>query len=72
MDRVIGVCGNCGGDVVAPDVWMGINPPPRRCRDCGSTVRREGPVLPMGPKPDPEKRRDVFVQRPSTTNEAGS
>jgi hypothetical protein len=52
MNRVIGTCSNCHGDVVVPNVWYGINPPVPTCSQCGATpVKRNMPVIDMGPPP---------------------
>lgn len=50
MDRVIGTCSNCGGDVVIPQVWYGITPPTPRCSKCGATpIKRNMPIIDMNP-----------------------
>ena len=57
MDRIVGVCGNCGGNVTVPDAWLGINPPVPTCHSCGSTARNTAPVLPMNPRPEIDQLR---------------
>lgn len=45
---VIGTCGNCGGRVTVPTVWMGIYPPTPRCESCGKSPKeKHGPVIEM-------------------------
>lgn len=45
---LIGTCGNCGGPVEVPDIWMGIYRPTPTCRVCGAVPERAfGPVIPM-------------------------
>lgn len=47
---VVGTCGNCGGPVDVPDVWMGIYPPVPTCRHCGATAKpKNGPPMEMNP-----------------------
>lgn len=50
-DVVIGTCSICGGDVVVPKVWFGVNTPSARCTRCGAMEKRDLPVIPMVPKP---------------------
>lgn len=51
-DHVVGECGNCGGAVVVPRAWMGINVPTPTCEQCGATAKPQyGPRLPMNPPP---------------------
>ena len=45
--QVVGTCGNCGGAVTLPIVWMSVVPPVASCEDCGATVAQGGPILPM-------------------------
>lgn len=48
----IGTCGNCGGPVEVPQVWMGIYPPTPRCRSCGATPKEAfGKRMEMNPSP---------------------
>ena len=49
--QVVGTCGNCGGRVMVPGVWMGINPPIPTCESCGATAKQQGPVMDMNPPP---------------------
>lgn len=49
--RAIGRCSHCGGDVVVPLVWHGINPPVPTCTRCGATKRNDLPVIDMDPPP---------------------
>lgn len=60
--RCVGKCGNCGGRVIVPTVWMGVNPPIPRCEKCGSSVDQTAglPTLPMQPKPT---KRRVLVTK---------
>jgi hypothetical protein len=53
MEKRIGTCGSCGGDVMGHrGGWMGINPPPPdQCRSCGAVVRGQSDMLAMGPTP---------------------
>lgn len=50
-DHEVGRCGNCGGAVVVPMMWHGIQKPTPTCEDCGSTAATSGPVIPMNPRP---------------------
>ncbi len=46
--QIIGTCGDCGGRVVVPTVWLGIYPPVPGCDKCGKKVRcGQLPVLEM-------------------------
>lgn len=48
MDRVIGRCSICGGNVTFPDVWLGITPPKPVCIGCGATrIKDDLPTIPM-------------------------
>lgn len=33
---VIGTCNDCGGPVETPDIWMGVQAPPKKCSRCGA------------------------------------
>lgn len=48
---VIGTCSICGGSVITPAVWMGVNPPPQTCSRCGAHASNDHglPVIPMTP-----------------------
>lgn len=46
MNHVIGQCSNCGGDVLVPEVWGGVDKPRPTCNRCGATAMR--PTIPMG------------------------
>ncbi len=63
MDREIGQCGNCGGSVVVPTVWMGVIPPVPTCTRCGATAKPKGPVIEMNPP-----RRVPPPSRPAPEN----
>jgi hypothetical protein len=64
-EQVIGVCSNCGGDVVQHvGPWLVVNPPQAHCIRCNA-ARARGPVIQMGPPrelplvaPLPEARDD--------------
>lgn len=62
MDKVIGSCSNCGGDVVAHDgPWHAVvSPPPPRCVKCGATTPRN--VIQMGPPAHPWSSRTGNAQ----------
>ncbi len=50
-DRVVGTCGECGGAVVVPNVWMGVQVPTPTCERCGATAKPNyGRRLPMNPR----------------------
>jgi hypothetical protein len=50
----IGTCGNCGGPVEIPEVWMCIYPPTPTCRQCGATPKEAfGKRMEMNPPPGP-------------------
>lgn len=53
--QVIGRCGNCGGRVTVPSVWLGIYPPVPTCESCGATAKPSGPTIDMNPPPPPPK-----------------
>lgn len=56
---IVGTCGNCGGSVEVPKVWMGIIPPVPTCRTCGAIPKNVfGPRLPMNPSP---RRREQLM-----------
>lgn len=47
-DITVGTCSLCGGRVVIPATWMGLNPPIPTCQGCGATkVQPHGNVIPM-------------------------
>jgi hypothetical protein len=51
-DIVVGTCGNCGGPVCIPRVWMSVIKPIPTCERCGSQPQDSfGPTLPMKPAP---------------------
>ena len=55
---IVGTCGNCGGPVEIPEIWMGIYPPTPKCRSCGSIPQNAfGSRLPMQRKP----KRNEFL-----------
>lgn len=47
----VGTCGNCGGAVSTPTVWLGVKPPVPQCTRCGVTPASGtfGPRIPMHP-----------------------
>lgn len=48
MHSVIGSCSLCGGDVVLPGEWGGLEPPTPTCRSCGARKAQPGrPEIPM-------------------------
>lgn len=47
MNRIIGKCSLCGGDVTLPEVWMGVKPPVPTCEKCGAVEDSNKPVIPM-------------------------
>lgn len=47
--RIVGRCGNCGGRVAVPHVWMGVIPPVPQCLNCHATAKPTGPVMEMTP-----------------------
>lgn len=51
--QVIGTCSLCGGRVVMPTLWSGINPPVPSCTSCGATKKQpNGPIIEMeNPRP---------------------
>jgi hypothetical protein len=49
MNKIVGRCSICGGNVTLPDVWMGIHPPVPTCQSCGATKKSDLPVIPMTP-----------------------
>lgn len=58
--QVVGTCGNCGGRVTVPTVWLGIYPPKPKCERCHATQRTyEDNVLPMNPPPPKQPAVDA-------------
>lgn len=58
MDKIVGECGNCGGDVVVPQIWMGSG---RKTEGRGLIARLPGrPVCFVRDRsePDPNHLRD--------------
>lgn len=49
--RPVGKCGDCGGVVSVPTVWLGVVPPRPTCEACGAVEDQTArlPVLPMVP-----------------------
>jgi hypothetical protein len=46
----VGTCGNCGGAVTVPTVWLGVVPPTPTCQCCGATPKdAHGLVREMNP-----------------------
>jgi ribosomal protein S27AE len=59
MDRIIGTCGRCGGDVMVATHWWGSRPPRPTCIKCGATQKQNLPVLEMEEAPsEPKFLRD--------------
>jgi hypothetical protein len=56
MDMVMmGLCGSCGGDVMAPPTWSGHEAPPMFCASCGrSAAAGKPPTFEMA-EPAPEQ-----------------
>jgi hypothetical protein len=46
-ETYVGVCSNCGGDVVLPEIWYGTNKPEPRCGSCGAIAKKKGPIIEM-------------------------
>lgn len=49
MNKVIGTCSLCGGRVLTPNIWHGINPPVPHCESCKALPANHGPVIEMKP-----------------------
>lgn len=50
--KIVGTCGNCGGNVTVPMVWHGIYPPKPSCDSCGASPKRDkAEILDMEPRP---------------------
>ncbi len=47
--KIIGRCSECGGNVVVPAIWYGVNPPTPYCESCHATMVNNLPVIPMKP-----------------------
>ena len=47
MDRVVGTCSLCGGQVTLPGIWSGVVPPVPQCSSCHATAKSSGPVIEM-------------------------
>ena len=54
MNKTVGQCGVCGGQVVVPILWAGTNPPDPQCEKCHRFAAPLGPVLTMR-EPQPSK-----------------
>jgi len=54
MNRTIGTCSICGGNVTLPNVWGGVVLPTPTCERCGATAKPpELPAIPMNPRQTP-------------------
>lgn len=62
-DRIVGTCGNCGGEVAVPTVWMGVNPPTPQCLQCHSLAEPTGPTMKMRPRPQPPRDLAKALER---------
>ncbi len=52
-ERTVGTCGNCGGAVTVPTVFMSVVPPVPCCKRCGAVPKQvHGPVVEMEPRRD--------------------
>ena len=50
MGLVVGTCSLCGGGVMLPSIWHGVDSPPAQCDECGAIAQNPGPVIPMEPQ----------------------
>lgn len=62
-DIIHGTCGNCGGAVVTPRVWMGLQRPTPTCESCGARAAPAyGPRMEMMPS-EPDLRSVTLPAR---------
>jgi hypothetical protein len=55
-----GTCSLCGGRVITPDMWGGIQPPIQACESCGATkAQPHGPVIQMEKPRKPHSLREM-------------
>ena len=55
--RIVGTCGNCGGPVTMPEMWLSLNKSGPRCERCGARACEGfGPPVPM--RAPPPRRND--------------
>lgn len=50
MNKVIGTCSLCGGQVCVPTIYHSVVPPRPQCVRCGAVAKRTGPVIEMEPR----------------------
>lgn len=51
MNKIVGTCSICGGDVVVPVIWHGVVPPTPQCVSCHAVAEDQNKkrVIPMRP-----------------------
>ena len=49
MNKTIGTCSLCGGQVTLPTIWYGVTPPTATCSKCGATEAKNLPIITMRP-----------------------
>ena len=64
MNKVIGKCSLCGGEVCVPKAWHGTHPPTPTCRQCHAVAEVAGPVIPMKPAPQQQQLLDMLAKLP--------
>ena len=47
MDKLIGVCSECRGQVIVPEIWMGKDTPRALCQNCGALAMEQLPIIQM-------------------------
>ena len=50
---IVGTCSLCGGPVATPEAWLGTQPAPMSCLNCGAVKPQHGPVIEMQKSPPP-------------------
>jgi|GEM_PF-5465399 len=49
MDKTVGRCSQCGGNVTVPSEWLGIHPPVPTCHSCGAQAVSRLPIIETEP-----------------------
>lgn len=47
MDKIIGQCSLCGGNVTVPTAWWSTEPPVPHCKKCGAHEKNQLPIIEM-------------------------
>jgi hypothetical protein len=60
---VIGTCSNCGGDVIAPQIWHGTHAPVPTCQRCGARKDQKLPMIDMTPSKTMDELQRAFGEQ---------